>query len=123
MNTFPARTTNSGRLDPTKGSLARQILCTMSTKGSEKGRETNDANGHPELNKGRETNAANGHQGLKKGRETNAANGHQKLKKGRETQAANGHQKLKKGRKTQRRAFKKLANAKWQALQNGPVLV
>ena len=93
MNTFPARTTNSGRLDPTKGSLARQILCTMSTKGSEKGRETNDANGHPEL------------------------------KKGRETQAANGHQKLKKGRKTQRRAFKKLANAKWQALQNGPVLV
>ena len=93
MNTFPARTTNSGRLDPTKGSLARQILCTMSTKGSEKGRETNDANGHPELNKGRETNAANGYQGLKKGRET------------------------------QRRAFKKLANAKWQALQNGPVLV
>ena len=78
MNTFPARTTNSGRLDPTKGSLARQILCTMSTKGSEKGRETNDANGY---------------QGLKKGRET------------------------------QRRAFKKLANAKWQALQNGPVLV
>ena len=108
MNTFPARTTNSGRLDPTKGSLARQILCTMSTKGSEKGRETNDANGHPELNKGRETNAANGHP---------------ELKKGRETQAANGHQKLKKGRKTQRRAFKKLANAKWQALQNGPVLV
>jgi hypothetical protein len=67
---------NSERLDPTKGSIARQILCVMSTKGREKGRETR---------------ATAGWTGLVKGNEIKS------------------------------KEYEKIANAKWEAIKNGPL--
>ena len=85
---------NSKRLNPTRGSLTRQILYTISVEGLE-------------------SQAANRHQELKKGRKTQATNGYLNLKKGCETNAANGYQGLKNGYKTINIANKTLANAKW----------
>jgi hypothetical protein len=144
---------NSELLDPTKGSLARQILCVLSDKGLKtqaaggyqhqlqnlaKGHETQAAGGYQSLAKGRATNAAGGYQNLAKAREVQAAGGYQNLAKGleaqaaggyqnlakaREVQAAGGYQNLVKARELQAANWEKIANAKWQAIKDGPLKV
>jgi hypothetical protein len=124
---------NSELLNPTKGSLARQILYALGDKGREthaaggwqglvKGRATNAAGGYQNLVKGCATNAAGGYQNLAKNREVQAAGGWQSLVKARETQAAGGYQNLAKGHETQAAHWEKIANARWQAIKNGPLI-
>ncbi|KIM99128.1 hypothetical protein OIDMADRAFT_56295 [Oidiodendron maius Zn] len=163
---------NSERLDPAKGSLAKQIHFAISMKGRQtqaeggwqslekgrqkgqqtqaeggwqnlrkgqqtqaeggwqnlvKGRRTQAEGGWQNLvkarQKGQQTQAEGGWQSLVKGRQTRAEGGWQSLRKGQQTRAEGGWQSLRKGDATRAASGEKRANARWQAIKDGPLLL
>ena len=101
----------------------RQKLAEGGWQNLEKGRQTQAEGGWQNLVKSRQTRAEGGWQSLEKGRQTLAEGGWQNLEKGRQTQAEGGWQNLEKARQTQAASHEKIANARWQAIKEGPLLL
>lgn len=110
---------NSKAFDSAKGSVAKRILDVMRAKGH----ETQAASGWQALARARESQGASRLENLAKARAKEAVAGFPHLAAMRELQALRGWPSLARGRETQAKAREIKADAKWQAIKEGPLLV